>query len=355
MQPQGPHPAQNPPGPHPPAGAYAPPVQKKGGGAKVAIILGVITLLAAGAIGGVVWYFFGATGSKVNSVAHEHLPEGCDVAIRLDMTALMKVKPVKEHVVSAIEDVMKEGENSGRLAAFLLAARMNPKKDIKDVAICLTNVKMGSDPDYGIAVGGKLLDEDGVVKAMDKHDTANELEDPKKVGDLLVLEDEEGVLISQSPDDAALLFAGGKSELKKIASKSDAFEDYEIPLDEQIVGVIAPKTVATYLGFMGPVGPNISDLEKVGRVVITMTLDPGELGMRMSFPDEDTAKSAKGQLATVFGMMGMAPLDAGMKKAMSQAKLKTKGKDLIATFPIDEDSIEETCEELGKEIREQND
>ena len=333
--------------------AYAPPAHQKKGCGRVAVLVGIVAVLGVAALAGAGYYFFGTSGTKVTSVAHRHLPKGCDVALRLDITALTKVGPVKEHVVAAIEDVMTE-EGGGRLAAFLLAARMDPKKDIREIAVCLDGVKMGSDPDYAIIIGGRLLDENGVIEALDKHDSANELSDPRKVGKLLVMEDKEGVLVSQSPDDAAILVAGDDDDLKRIANKGTDFEDYDIPMDEQIVGVISPKTIAGFVGGFGPLGPNTDALKKVGRVVLTMTLDPGEFGMRMTFPDKTIATEAKGQLESLFGVMALAPMDASIKSAVAKAKLKTKGKDLLVTMPIDESAIEETCEEMADEIRDQN-
>ncbi len=349
-----------PPGGLPPVqvGTYAPPTAtKKGGCGKAALVLGVVGVLVLAALGGVGYYFFGTTGTKVSSTAHTHLPKGCDVAIRLDLASLMKVKPVKKHVVAALEEVMKE-EGGGRLAAFLVAARMNPKQDLRSMAACLNGVAVGKDPDYGVVIGGKLLDENGVVRALDRHDSAGELKSPKKKGKLLVLEDEEGMLISQSPDDAALLFAGDEDDLERIAAVGDDFETYDLPLDEHMVGVVSPKAVKDLLGGLGPLMPGTERLQAVGKVVITMSLDPGELGFELTFPDAATAAQAKSELEGALGTLALAPFGPTaapeVKKALRNTKVKTQGKRVVVSTPLADASIEATCEELADKIREQN-
>src|SRR5690606_34895689 len=101
-----------------------------------------------------------------------------------------------------------------------------------------------------------------------------------------------------------------------------------------------------------------AELKKVGRIVLTMTLDPGEVGVNMQFPSAESAQQAKGELTAVFAMMALSPFGPGakpaVKHALKGAKVKTKGKELIVTMPLDEDAIEETCEEIGDDIREQN-
>jgi hypothetical protein len=373
MNPQGPPGGMPPPGMgYPPPGPMAPqglgpggappgvyqaprPAAKKKGCGPAAIILVVLGVFVALGVGGLVFYFFGVGGTKVKSVAHEHLPEDCDLALRVDLKELMTVGPVKEHVVAAIEDVAKE-DGGGRLAAFLLAARMDPKKDLSEVAACVNGLG-GAKPDYGVVIGGKLLDDNGVITAMDRHDGADEFEDPRKVGKLVVLEErEDHVLVSQATSDSAWLFASDEELLESVAKKGDAHEDYDFPLEEHISGVLTAASVKKLLADSGI--PGVDKIKKAGRVVLSLSLDPGELGVRAEFPDDASASAAADELKSLLGMMAMVPVgpasSPGMKEAIRGAKVSTKGKELLVTMPISEKSIEETCEDMADEIRERD-
>jgi hypothetical protein len=146
--------------------------------------------------------------------------------------------------------------------------------------------------------------------------------------------------------------------LADIANPGDAFEAYKIPLDEQIVAVMSPDTVANFLSGLGPFVPATESIKSVKGVLITMTLDPGELGVRLEFASSEKAQSAKDELSTLFAALALAPIgptaDPAVRKALKAAEVSSKGSAVTLTVPIAESAIAEACEQIGNEIRKRN-
>jgi len=330
------------------------PPPKKGGAAKFVIAgLGGLVLITAIIVGAVV--IFG--GSHLDSVAHQHLPKGCEAVIRVDISGLMKVPAIKEHVVPAIDEHAKDSEDAGKLAAFLLTAQLNPKEDLKEIVVCVKNIDGGDEPDVLAIVGGHLLDK-GIIGALDKHAKKGKFKKPVDEDGLIFVEGKEDEVFIGQVSDAALVVSNKKGLMKKAADTGDAYKEvYKIPLEEQIVAVIPKETVKGLSKQAG--GPFKAKLKGAGRVVVSATLDPGKVGARLEMPSKSAAKELRDAINEFVDQMkqlpggaaaaGMNPMAAAM---LDDVKVKTKGKDLVVEIAIPDKYIEDFAKKVAEEIGE---
>jgi hypothetical protein len=290
-------------------------------------------------------------GGKEKSVAHEHLPKACQAVVRVDIKGILKTKPVKEHVVPEIEDKAKESKDADKLAKFLITAELDPKKDLKEMVICFTDLD-AKEPSFVAVIGGDLK-KDGVVNALEKHGKKDEFKAPKEEDGLRVIEaKDEEIFITQSNKDAALLFGNKLELIKKAAKSGDDFKGYDIPLDEQFVGIITEDAVKELSNKAGAQNPLGDKMKNAGRMIVTASLDTGKVEARLGMPDEAAAKELVDGLKGLLDLVKDSPgADAEAKEVMSSASIEAKGKEVVVKLTIPKKMIEEGAKEVAKGIR----
>jgi hypothetical protein len=333
-------------GPGGPMGA-APP--KKGKGLLIGGIIGGVLLLAI--IAGVL--FFALSGSKKTSKAHEHLPASCVAVVRVDIKGLLDVDAVKEHVRPVLDKKAKESEDASKMARFLITAGLDPRKDLHEAVVCLASVNLlGGEPDIVAIVGGDLV-QDGILDALDKHGDKDKFaKSTDKKGMRVVVHKQESLFITQA-DDAALIISNKMSLLKKATETGDFYKkEYDIPLKEQVVGVLTKKllTTLTALAAATPLG---GDVGGVGRVVVTGSLDPGQLGARLQMGSKDEARKLRDSLNTMLQEIkkGGVPDPKG-QQLLEGAKVKSKGDEVLLEVPVPKKMIEDGVKDFAKAIDE---
>jgi hypothetical protein len=330
------------------------PKKKGGSGALIAIVLvvGVLVLVGGGlGIAAALGVFSG--GSKIKSVAHDHLPKGCQAVVRVNIKGLLKTPALKKHVVPALDDSAKESEDADKFALFLIAARLDPKKDLKEMVLCVKN--MGADePTFAAVLGGKLL-ENGIVDALETQGDKEKFKKAKDVGGLRVIEGKDDPVFITQASDAALVF-GNKLGLVKSAAKTGNNHKklYELPLDEQIVAVITADAVQELSDKAGKQNPLSAAMKGAGRVVLTASLDTGKVTARLGMPDkeaaEELAEAIKSLIAAVQKTPGGIP-DKDAAGLLAKAKIKAVGKELVVSVKIPQKLIEQGAKEVAKGIR----
>jgi hypothetical protein len=334
---------------------YAPggPPKKKGGAFIAIAAIGGVVVIAGIVL--VVFFVFGG-GSFHDSEAHKHLPDDCEAVVRVDIKGILAVDAVKEHVIPALDEKMKESEDASKMAAFLLTAKLDPRKDFEEAVVCLKKLDAGGKPEVVAIVGGHLL-ENGIVNAIEKHGKKGEFKAPKEEDGLKIIEAEDEPVFVSHASDAALLIGNDKGMLKDAAKTGDAFDEkYKIPMDEQIVAIVTADTVKKLSGLAAAATPFGAKLKGAGRIVVSATLDPGKIGARLEMPSKNAATELRDELQTFLDQMKNVPGGGGLgdplaTAALNSAKIKTKGKDLIIEIPIDKKMIEKFLKEVAKGIR----
>lgn len=337
----------------PPQGAMTPPggpPQKKGGGAKVAIIAVVVLVL----LGGVGAGAFFLLGGKKSSVAHEHLPSGCAAVVRVDVDGIRDVEAVKEHIMPALEKASAEGEDSGKLAKVLVAAALDPRKDIHSVAICVHDLPVGGEPDVVVIVGGKFK-ANGLIeslKANEKDLDDFEIEDESEKDGLIILEEKNGAFITQASD-AAIVFGNDEDLVVEAAKATDDFKDYELPLEHHVELVVTEDAVHDAAKKGAGLNPAAKGLADAGRVLLTGSLDSGEMKAEVDLGDDDAADEMAKALEQFMKLGGgSAPKD--VKGILDNTEFEADGSVLTIKTEIPAKTIEKACEEIAEGIEEAN-
>jgi hypothetical protein len=336
-------------------GHAAPPAKKSGTALAVVLILVGVVVLAAAGLG---VYLFFLRGKKHDSIAHTHLPASCKAVAVVDVRALLEVPSVKEHVVPAIDEKARRDENAGKLAHFLLTAQLNPKKDLKEIAICVEELALR--PKFVAIVGGRLL-ERGFVDALEQHGKEEKFHPPKDVDGLRVIEAKERDAYVTQAADAAILLGNDLDLVKKAAARSDAFEAYALPLDQTMVGVIPAATMAEIAGRITPMLALIGGgaLPPFGRAEVTLTLEPGKLGGRMELATDAAAAEVAQKLNQIVAAVSLLPPmmnPTGIPiDILRQAVIQAQGKAVVLTLPIPQETIESVMKEIAARIRRADD
>lgn len=332
------------------------PAKKGGSGAIIAVVIIVaLVVLGGGAVGALYAMGMIGGGDKSKSVAHEHLPKGCEAVIRVDLKGIMAVEAIKQHVIPAIDKQAKDSEDADKMARFLFTAGLDPKKDITEVAVCLKSLD-GNVPTAVGVVGGRLK-ENGIVDAIIKHAKKGEFKDPKDEGGLKVLEAvDDPVFVTQAKDAAVLI--GNNLDLVKEASKTgDAHEGYKIPLEEQIVGIITEDAVKKLAGKAGAQNPFGDKMKGAGRMLFTASLDTGAVSARLGMPDEASAKELADAIKGFIDLIKSAPGGSGSsdqvaKELMDKMTIAAEGKELVVKLTVPKKMIEDAAKEMAKNIKE---
>ena len=340
-----------PPGYGPPGG----PPPKKGG--KGLLIGGIIAglLLVGGIVVALVFVLGG--GSKISSKAHEHLPDSCDAVVRVDLKGLLETESVKEHVVPVLDKKAKDSEDAGKMAKFLITARLDPRTDLTEAVVCVTNVTAGiatGQPDFVAIIGGDLVD-GAILDAIDKHSDKDKFKKSADKDGLRVIEHkEESVYVTQA-DDAALIVASKMDLLKDATKTGDHYKKkYSIPLKEQMVAVVSKSTVGALSGLAAAAGP--LDFSGIGRIVVTASLDPGQLGGKLQMGSKDEARKLRDGL---HGLLQDAKKDGlpdpDANALLDDAKVSSKGDEVLLKVPLPKKLVDEAVKGFAKGLDEADD
>lgn len=317
--------------------------RKGGKGAIVAAVVGLLVLVGAG-IGAYVFWM----GSRTKSVAREHLPGSCEVVIRVDVESLLEAKAVQKHIVEPIEEKATELENAGEVSRFV-AAKIDPRKHLKELVVCVTDVSQGKPSFVGI-MGGSLA-QDAVVQALDSHDEDNAFGAPKEHdGRLVIQHKDSGIYITQSTEDAAILFSSDKSRLDDVDGTSGDWKDYELPLGKPISAQVTKKAAESLTKQLNAI-PGLS-LSGAGEIEVTGSLEPGRLDADIGLGDPEGAKSFVSAVNSFLSIARLSPIGPTSSKEAKQllggTKLEADGGTVKVKVKIPDDLVDEACEQIGQ-------
>ena len=343
----------------PPGAGYGPPggqPPKKGG--KGLLIGGIIGGLVLVTIIVVALVFLLGGGSKISSKAHEHLPDSCDAVVRVDIKSLLETESVKEHVVPVLDKKAKDSEDAGKMAKFLITAGLDPRKDLTEAVVCFTNVTAGiatGKPDFVAIIGGDLVD-GGILDAIDKHSDKDKFKESAEKDGLRVIEHKQESIYVTQAEDAALVVASKMDLLKEATKTGDHYKKkYSIPLKEQMVAVVSKSTVGALSSLAGAAGP--VDFSGIGRIVVTASLDPGQLGGRLQMGSKDEARKLRDGLHGLLqgAKKGGGIPDPDAKALLEEAKISSKGDEVLIKVPIPKKLVDEAVKGFAEGLDEADD
>jgi hypothetical protein len=332
------------------------PAPKKGGkGGLIAIII-VVVVLVLGAGGAGLWFVLGGGfGGKTASKAHSHLPGGCDAVIRVDIQSVLGAAAFKKHVMPAIEEKGKGSDDAKDFDAFVTDAGIDPKKDIKDFAMCLKGLSKG-EPDMVMILGGDFAP-GKVVDAMVLHSKKGKLKAPRELDGLKIVEGKEDDFVLGQADDGAILFGNKLDLVKSAARASGDAKEYGIALDKDLIGLVTAKAMQ---GFSEQAGqsPFGSAFKGAGKVSVTASMSANTFEARMTMQDANAATEAATGLGLLVEMAkegakggAAGSPEAIASEAVKSLKITADGKDLVAKATLPASVVDDAAKELGKAIR----
>jgi hypothetical protein len=334
----------------------APP--KKGKGGLIALIVILVVVLLGGVGAAVFFLVLGGGLGTSTSKAYTHLPSGCDAVMRLDVAAVLKADAFKKHVLPALEEQAKSDADSKKFDAFLKDAGIDPKKSIKDVVLCATNLS-GSEPNVVVIAGGELS-AGAVIPAMQKHAKAGELKEPRDVGGLQVLEGKNEPFMVAQASDGAILF-GNKVELLTAAAKAKSGDkEYGLALDKELVGLVAAKAIQKALSEGGGSNPFAAMMKGAGKLTVSVSLGTNVMEARITMGSAAEAQEAATGLGAFVELAKAGAAEGGSKQGpeaigqdlVKSLKLTAEGKDLVAKITMPASTVEDVAKEMAKGIRE---
>lgn len=325
---------------------------KGGKGAGIVVLL--LLLAAAGGVAFVVWTMVG--GGAIVSKAEEHLPAECSIVSRLDLAGMMKVPAVVKHVLPVLDAQAAQAENKGKLAKLLVRARLNPKKDLHSVAVCINGIDAVKGSGSAVFVVGGSLVPGALLKAMKQHANEGEVKETEIAAKPALEFNSTPTVYAVQADDAALIIGNNKALVAAAVPTSDAYKTRYKLANKGHVAVVATKAAAKALpSAAAKQNPLLGQLLGAERMSIVASLAPGELELRLGMANETSAAAlavaAEGVLVMSLagGSLLLPPM---LKGALEKRKIEAQGKDVVAAVPIPAEAIEMGAKSLAAAIQE---
>lgn len=348
----------------PPAPVGAPAPAKAGGcGGKTLLIGGGLVALALFGCGGVGVALFACGGfdylkglalGKSNSVAHEHLPGSCEAVVRVNLESLLTAPAVKERILPALDEQVQKDPDAGKLAAFFTTAQLDPKRDLTEAVVCISDLDANK-PEVLAIIGGKLK-KNGVVEALQIHADKDEIRPVREASGLKIIETrDEPFFISQAADGAILL--ANKESLLLLADKtSQAYEAYDLQLSEQVAGVVTAGAMRSLNDGLGSRNPLGAATRSLGRALMTVSLDTGKVTAHVTFGTANDAAEAAGAANVLLaGARREPPPEPKYRDVLDSVQVRAEGSEVIGQLVIPRQMIDDAAREIADGIREAED
>lgn len=359
-------------GPVPVGGGYRPP-KKRGSGALVALIL--VGVLALGGIVAVLVYVLTGKGGpiaadpsnlppKQTSVAHRHLPSGCEVAVRASLAQVLEVPAVKTHLVPVLDEMQATSAtdpDAKAIADVVAGAGIDTRRDIKDVALCLKGATgPASQQKIVMVVGGDLRPET-LVTAVDRASLRmRERPVVSKIDGRLVARgaSSSGTFLLGQAADGAIVLANDEALFTSATRESAAHDtEYALPEGADAAVVVGSGAIRDAVSRGGP-NPFLNDVSAITRAVATASLAQAKVEVRLS---TSSAQAARGLLDVYNLIVGpMLRQELARQKArapgadvLMSAKPTVEGSDFVLTAQGTPADVENAMREVARLLREQ--
>ncbi len=356
----------------PAGGGFRPP--KKGNGGLIALIA-VAVLLLGGIVTIMVVLLAKKSGpiaadpstlpSKQASVAFKHLPSGCDVVMRANVAQMLEVPAVKTHLLPIFEELQTDAAtdpDAKSVDDLFKAAGIEPKKDLKDFAVCVKGINgPESQQKFLFVIAGDLRPET-IVPAWEKVDrrTADKPTVSKSDGRMVgrARTKEGDAIIAGQAADGAIVFANDESLFAGAAKDSSAYQsEYALPTAAEAAVTVGSSVMREAVTQMGP-NPFLKDVSAIQRIVGTASLAQAKVELRLATSSPKEAKSLVDVYNMVIGPM-LKQQAAGQKEkvpgmdVLTGAKPVVDGNDFVLTAQGTPADVEAAAKEMARILREE--
>ncbi len=309
-----------------------------------------------------------AAGAKVDSVAHVHLPEGCQMVATIDYQKLRELKSVKANIEAEIAklDKPKDGQPGPKdqdikdMIEFLEKTDINLRTDPSEIAMCFTNMDKGKEePLVVVVIGGKFRP----GAAMEVMDSLTEkfkgllrraatAGDSKKsepeiidiAGHKVLHDKTENVYLAQAKD-GAFIIGNDRAQFEKSLNAGKAHESYK--LSKEVLGVVLTKAMAPMLSEGTAGSPFDAAMKSFSSA--TVGISEHHVLAELTLDDEKQVTELKGTLELLVKQMSAQPGNP-MGPMLSGAKISAAGKVLTVDVAIPEEAVNGLIRQMGGQM-----
>jgi hypothetical protein len=283
--------------------------------------------------------------------AYVHLPDDCDVVVALDVKSLLAQKSVKKELLPLIEDAVTKkdvkDDDFKDFQGFLEDAKIDPKKTVSDLAVCVRGVP--DRPKFGVALAGSFKKET-IVKAFEKRLKASEKKDVIEIDGRKAISDDK-MTLGQAAD-GTVVFGDDKSLFTAMAKESSHYKSkYDLPVDKDLAFSV-PDGLAKRLASADSGAPK--EFAAIKDVVGSLDLSKGKAIIRLATKSADDAEKLNALLVL---MKGEFKKDLGSSNsfgeadALESAKSRQDGKDVVIEVSLPDGALDKGVEALAKEMQ----
>jgi hypothetical protein len=256
-----------------------------------------------------------ANEARFGVAALAHLPKGCSVAGRVEWHALLNhplLSALAEKAIHPDPGQIKTEEQRSFLA-FLEQGKIDPRRDIEQIAFCF-----GSTQEPLVVVAGGLPK--GLIGLMQTVAPKAERYKVEQKAGVAVLR-RAGRSLLQA-DDRALLLGADLEQLLQARQLGSAYEQYHIPETGELALVAEGEMLNGTIGLLLP--PPLGGLaQRARRAQVTFTLSTQQLRIAAELPSAEEAEVLKSSLsALVKAQLGPGAAAAPPKQALAREALR---------------------------------
>ncbi len=285
------------------------------------------------------------------AVAVKYLPKQCEIALHVNIGAILSSAPMKKHVVPALKEAQKHAtlqNDKEKFQVFLKESGLDPLKDLKEIAVCLVKIEPNKPPKASAVVVGNL--KPGLIDTIAK--TANKKLVPAEIAGAKGYKDDDATVLQLA--NGTIVAGNDDALIKATVGASNGFGDTFAKLGTDGMQVVIPETmVKKGLSVDGsPFGLFATKIS--GPSTVALNVGTGALALRMQTADEKTAIELGGVARTIIG--GLPKHVARGPQAMaiavlSGATVSNDGASLVVTINVPKDNVDALAQMVAANIR----
>lgn len=285
------------------------------------------------------------------AVAYVHLPSDCDVVVGLDVKGVMGQKAVKNEILPLVDEAIAKkdakDDDFKDFQAFLKDAKIDPKKTVSSIAVCVRGVP--DQPKWGMALAGDFKKE-SIIKAMEKHLDASDKKKITEIDGRKAISDDK--LTLGQADNGTVVMGDDKSLFQAMAKESNSFKSkYKLPVDKHLSFAVPDGLVSRMVKADSGAPKEFGSIKDV---VGSVDLSSGKAIVRLATKSEDDAEKLNALLVLMkseFQKKMGSQNDFGEADALKNAKSRQDGKDVIIEVSLPDGTLDKGVEALAKEMK----
>ncbi len=310
-----------------------------------------------------------ANGTKTKSVAREHLPDNCQLAISVDWPRFRELKAVKDDIereigkleAPPIPNAPIDPETAAdikQFKEFLAKTQIDIRKDPGELAVCVWKLDQqvpGQTPSFVAILGGQFIP-GAAAEALNSFperlkallNRARAGAPPKPAPEIIEIQGVkvaydkvDGIYLSQAKD-GAFIIANDRPAFEKALGTSKAHEAYKLPPEPMGVAISAAgaSVFAPQLQ-QSPLAPLAASF-----AAGSMGMTDGQVLLRIEVKDAAVLAPAQATLGAMIHPDPRMPPNP-FTQAMAGAKVTTAGTVLTIELPIPEAMTQGMLQQAG--------